>query len=123
VSWNTEPELKNVIEAQAGESVQWALDDANLVLTETWGTPLPSTVTAERAKLVEKYLAAHFWVVAAEKGGLTSEKAGDATNAYQKVNGTGLGSTRFGQQVQNLDPTGQIDMVLSYSRKAQLRVV
>lgn len=116
---NDPADLAVLIEEAPGEDLQPFLDDANLLITDILGTSL----SPERLKLIEKYLAAHLWVIAAEKGGLTKERALDAENAYQVVDGTGLSSTRFGQQVISFDTTGELDKALSYKKKAQLRLV
>ena len=115
-----ETKVKNLVETQAGESVQWAIDDASLIVDEVLGT---SSLTAGRLELIERYLAAHFWVLAKEKGGLTSEKALDATNTYRKFDGAGLSATRFGEQVAVYDTTGELDKVLSFKKTAQFRLV
>jgi hypothetical protein len=120
VSRVSDGELRELVEARDGEPLTPYTDDANVLVNETLDLPLFSD---DRLRLIEKYLAAHLWVIAKEKGGLTSEKALDATNTYQKYSGTGLSATRFGQQVMVFDFTGALDKVLSYSKKAQLRVV
>ena len=116
----SEGELKEIVEARADEVVQSYIDDANLLVDETLDLALFS---AERLKLIEKYLAAHLWVIAKERGGVTLEKTLEAQNMYKKYDGVGLSATRFGQQVIAFDFTGALDKALSYSKKAQLRVV
>ena len=116
----SEEELKGIIETRADESVWSYIEDANTLVNETLDI---ATFTEARLKLIEKYLAAHLWVVAAEKGGLTLERALDAVNEYKVQEGTGLSATRFGQQVMAFDTSGALHKVLSYAKKAQLRVV
>lgn len=116
----SDSELRTLVEARDGEALSPFIADAHVLVDETLDL---SQFTAGKLKLIEKYLAAHLWVLALEKGGLTSEKVGEATNTYQKYSGTALSSTRFGQQVITFDTTGALDKVLSYSKKAQLRVV
>jgi hypothetical protein len=116
----SEDDLRALIDESATTSVQSFLDDAELLVDETLDASL---FTPGRLNLIEKYLAAHLWAIAREKGGVTLEKAGDATNMYKKYDGEGLSSTRFGQQVLAWDTTGQLNIVLSYAKKAQLRVV
>jgi hypothetical protein len=116
----SEDELKVLIETRPDEVVQPFIDDAEVLIDETLDA---SQFTPARLAMIEKYLAAHLWVVAQEKGGVTSEKVLDAANSYRKYDGTGLSATRFGQQVIAFDTTGALDKVLSYSKKAQLRVV
>ena len=113
-------ELRELVEAGNGEQLTPYIEDAHLLIDETLDL---SSFTDGRLKLIEKYLAAHLWVISKEKGGLQMEKALDATNIYQKLQGTGLSATRFGQQVIAFDTSGALDKVLSYAKKAQLRVV
>lgn len=118
----SESELRDIIEARADEKVVQYIEDASLLINDVVGTP--SSLSPARLKQLEKYLAAHFWVIAAEKGGLTSEKQGESENRYAKNEGEGLSATRFGRLVKNLDTTGALDKVLSGSvKKAILRLV
>lgn len=112
-----------MVDAREGEDLTSYIADASLLVDETLGVTAPSGLSEDRMKLIEKYLAAHLWVIAQEKGGLTGEKMGDASATYQKADGRGLSSTRFGQMVVNLDTTGKLDKVLSNVKKAQFRVV
>jgi hypothetical protein len=120
VSRVADDELRDLVEAKDSERVTSFISDASLLVDETLGT---SDLTESRLKMIEKYLAAHFWVIAKEKGGLTLEQTGDARNQYQQITGQGLSSTRFGEQVISLDPTGALNKVLTFTKKAQLRVV
>jgi hypothetical protein len=117
----SENELRHIVEARSTEQLMPYIDDASLIVDETL---VPGAGhSEERLKLIEKYLAAHFWVVAQEKGGYTSEKRGDASATYAKYEGKGLSSTRFGQQAANIDTSGELDKALSGLRKAQFRLV
>jgi hypothetical protein len=117
----SDSELRDLVEAKDGERLTSFIDDAHVLVDETLAT---SDLGEPRMKLLEKYLAAHLWTVAKEKGGLTMEKTGDAMNTYRApIDGEGLSSTRFGQQVMALDPTGLLYKVLTFSKKAQLRLV
>jgi hypothetical protein len=121
VSRVSDSELRDIIEAREGEKLTQYTDDAALLVNETLGTD--SGLSEDRLKLIEKNLAAHLWVISAEKGGLQSERTLEAENVYQKIEGQGLSSTRFGRLVQTYDTTGQLDKVLTPVKKAQLRVV
>ena len=118
----SDSELRELVEAKDGERLSGFCDDAHTLVEEVLAS---SSLSEGRKKLIEKNLAAHFWVVAKEKGGVTMERVGDAQNMYQTIkgDGTGLASTRFGQQVLALDDSGQLNQVLTYTKKAQLRVV
>jgi len=118
----SESELREVIEAGDTEKVTNYIDDAHLLVDETLG--LAPGLSDERLRLIEKYLAAHLWVLSAEKGGLQSEAKGESSASYMASAGKGLSATRFGRLVLDLDYTGGLDKVLSGSaRKAILRVV
>lgn len=116
----SDSELRELVEAKDGERLTGFIDDAYLLVEENLAT---SSLTEARLTMIEKYLAAHFWVVAIEKGGLQREKMGEAENVYAKIGGLGLSSTRFGQQVATLDTTGILNKLLNPVKKAQLRVV
>lgn len=118
----TDEELREIVETRPDEVVTPFINDAALLVDETLGI-LPN-MTEARLTLLEKYLAAHLWVLAKEKGGLTSEKKGESAASYVTPKGKGLSSTRFGGLVRNLDTTGLLEKVLSGEvKKAQLRVV
>lgn len=57
---------------------------------------------------IELYLAAHFFTVSDERGGLIRSETGESVDAYGLVPGQGLIMTRFGQQAIALDPTGSL---------------
>jgi len=122
VSRVADSELRLLVEAAEGELLTPYIDDAHLLVDETLGTD--SGLTNERLKLIEKYLAAHLWVLAEEKGGHTGETRGDASLTYAKFEGNGLAGTRFGQQVIDFDSTGELEKVMgSASKKAEFRLV
>ena len=55
---------------------------------------------------IETLLAAHFLVINVERGGIASEKIGDAVETMTFKAGSGMSATRYGQQAMLLDPTG-----------------
>lgn len=57
---------------------------------------------------IELYLAAHFFTVSDERGGLIRSETGESSDAYGVKPGQGLTMTRFGQQAVALDPTGSL---------------
>lgn len=61
-------------------------------------------------KQVVIYLAAHFWCLTFERGGLAMEQMSVAQEQYRVIDGReiGLASTRFGQQAMLLDPSGAL---------------
>jgi hypothetical protein len=62
----------------------------------------------DRLKQIEIYLAAHFFVLATERGGITREVIGEAEERYRMTPDTlyGFASTRFGEQALALDKSG-----------------
>lgn len=80
-------------------------------------------LTSNRLKRIELNLAAHYAVLAIEKGGLKMQKVGESMESYQDQDGSTLGSTRFGQQAMALDPTGNLSSLASPKGKAEFRVV
>lgn len=97
------------------------ISNANLLVNETLATAGLST---DRMKLIELYLAAHFYVLTSEQGGLIKEEVGDASRTYNLMTkNVGLNFTRFGQQVAMLDPTGAIAAAGSAKPPALFEVI
>ena len=97
------------------------IDDAHVLVDETL---LAAGFTVDKLKLIEKYLAAHLYVLSHEKGGLTGQKVDDASESYATAKGQiGLRATRFGQVVVGLDTSNSLTLSLEPSRKAQFRLV
>lgn len=74
---------------------------------------------------IEIFLAAHFAVLAVEKGGMRKETVGESSESYQTISERfkGFYLTRFGQQAVAMDTTGTLAAQGSASQKSQLRVV
>jgi len=71
---------------------------------------------------IERWLTAHLVALAhGSGGGVTQRKIGDTSISYGQAQlGTGLASTRFGQTVLALDPTGELGNV--GAKRALLKV-
>lgn len=95
---------------------------AHLIVTEDLGT---SGLTSDRLKQIELYLAAHFYTISIEKGGLLKYTVGDSTDEYQGVSkgSQGLALTHFGTQAAVLDTSGTLSLMASNPVRAQFRVV
>lgn len=95
---------------------------ANLIVNEDLAG---SGFTEARLTQIEMYLAAHFAVLAKEKGGLVRTVAGESSETYHDPNSRFMGytSTRFGQHAIALDTTGVLASQGSGGMKAQFRVV
>lgn len=74
---------------------------------------------------IEIFLAAHFAVLAVEKGGLRRETAGDSGNAYQTISERfkGFHLTRFGQTAISIDTTGKLAAIGNSNLKALFSVI
>lgn len=105
-------------------NVDHYINDASLLVTEVLGT---SSLTPERLEVIERYLAAHLYVLAEQEGGIFEEKIGESTEKKGSTFtlGRGLALTRFGQLVLSWDSTGSFaDMeTAGAKKKAQFRVV
>jgi hypothetical protein len=109
-------------DVSATDDISWAVEDANVIVTEILA---PAGLTSVRQDLVAKYLAAHFIVVAKEKGGIVADRMGDASQTYTGNRSVqGLSLSRFGQQAITFDTTGELSK-LDRSRvgQAEFRVV
>lgn len=105
----------------ADEDLQPFLDVAALIRSEDLAG---SGLSSGRLDQIELYLAAHFCVLAIERGGVTQSRLGNATENYRSPQNTlqGIASTRFGQMALALDTSGTLQKTLS-SKKAQILVV
>ncbi len=101
------------------------IEMANLIVEEDL-VPATPTLSAARLTKIELMLAAHYVVVSDEKGSLTSQTTGEATESYHRKTFEGLKMTRWGQQAIVLDITGTLaDMAVSGGAKlkTQFRIV
>lgn len=82
---------------------------ADLIVTEDLGAVTPA-ISSARLTQIELYLAAHFAVLAWEKGGVEDAAIGESKESYHRISTRSLGltSTRFGQQAIALDTSGTL---------------
>ncbi len=78
---------------------------ADLMVTEELES---EGLSADRLKEITRWLSAHFITIDAEKGGVSASEVGDTKETYAVEKAKGLNSTRYGQQVATLDPTGNL---------------
>lgn len=123
----TPSELRKVIElpGETDQATEATLDSfietANLLVNELL---VDSGLSDDRKKLIEKYLAAHFFSLSTEQGGLVKEQVGDASRSYNMMTkNLGLNFTRFGQQVLVFDTTGKLGAAGSSRPPAMFQVV
>lgn len=103
------------------QDLQPFLDTAALIRAEDLAG---QGLSDARLNLIELYLAAHFFVIAEEHGGLTRWQNGTSEEEYQRVpnNSEGLRSTHFGQIAIGLDNSGTLTQMAS-TLKAEFRVI
>ncbi len=115
----TVDELKEVVEA-GDKDISIFIETAALVVAEDLSG---ADLTDARKRLIELYLAAHFFAVTEERGGLVRSSTGDGAETYADVYGKSFNSTRFGQQAISLDTTGVLANLGIGGAKAEFRVV
>jgi hypothetical protein len=105
----------------ADDIVALAMEQATLLVDEDLAS---SGQSAARLRVIELNLAAHFTVVAVERGGFTYQKAGESGEGYandrSKVK---YSSTRFGQQAVTMDTSGVLAAADSPGGVAEFRVM
>jgi hypothetical protein len=116
----TPARLKQITGAEDADSeLQIFCDLAIAVATENlspkWGSGSFAILD-----IVENFIAAHFWVLSVERGGITFAKSGLSEERYKSYGYDvyGFMSTRFGQQACALDITG---LLAQASQKQPLR--
>lgn len=101
MSRNTPTELQEIFDTDlSSSSLQAHLDAASALVDDL------NISDSSRAKLVEKYLAAHIASTQDQRVASTSRET--ASVNYQGETGNGLSSTIYGQQAITLDPTGSL---------------
>lgn len=115
------------------EEIQALVDDSNTNCTQFIVTAnilvneilTSKGLSADRLKIIESYLAAHFYVITSEKGGMVRKKMGDAEERYQDMPSSafGLASTRFGTQAAVLDTSGTLGNLTAMAVKARFGVI
>ena len=97
------------------------IDQADMFITEDLAG---KGLTALRLKNIELNLAAHYYTISKERGGLTLQRIGEAEERYGGVDisYTGFKSTRFGQQALAMDTSGTLQS-LDTTNKAEFGVI
>lgn len=118
----TEVELRALMQGTADTTdVSLYIGQASMLVNEELGA---SGLTSERLKYIELNLAAHFAVVAIERGGFTYQRALSSEEGYSNDRRqVKLSSTRFGQQAVALDSTGNLASLDAPGGTAEFRVV
>ena len=105
-------ELRKLLNCSAEAEVQVFITMANTTVDTLLGS---STLSDAAFKLIETFLAAHYYTLTNERGALAAETVGDTTERYHNTYSKGFGSTRYGQQAMAFDTTG---ILASESAKA-----
>lgn len=118
-------ELIKLLKCPAGSEVQIFIASANVAVDSLLGS---TTLSEPTLKLIETFLAAHFYTLANERGALAAETVGDSTERYHNTYSKGFGSTRYGQQAMVLDTTGTLSSESAkadspVTKKAEFRVL
>lgn len=104
-------------------AVEQYIADANVLVTETLGA---SGLSEARLEMIERYLAAHLYLLGTQEGGIFEDKTGEGSvkTGSTFTLGQGLRLTRWGQQVLALDTTGGFAQLEGGVKKtAQFRLV
>lgn len=97
--------------------------DANVLVSEILGA---SGFSAERLEMIERYLAAHLYLLGTQEGGIFEDQMGESKvkTGSTFTLGQGLRLTRWGQMVLALDTTGGFAQIEGGVKKtAQFRLV
>ncbi len=115
-------EVKEIVPSSIPDDVivSSMIANATLVVDEAL---LSAGLSADRLKMIELYLAAHFVALTEEGGGVVESEFGDSRDQYADIYGDGLSSTRFGQMALALDSSKLLANTTSAKLSAQFRVV
>ena len=99
--------------------VQHYIDDASILVTEILGA---SGFSDARLEMIERYLAAHYYLLGTQEGGIFEDEMGDSKvkTGSTFTLGQGLRLTRWGQQVLSLDTTGGFAQLEGGTKKTAL---
>lgn len=115
----TDTEVKEIITVPTSVDLTTFINLANLVVNEQL---VGQGLTDDMLTKIELWLSAHYAAQRYERGGLTSNKLGDSSAKYKEPIGSGLSSTRYGEQAVALDTTGLL-ATLNKSGTARFTVV
>jgi hypothetical protein len=118
----TDADVRAYVEMESSTSTAPYITSASVV-SDTYlaGKGLSELILTQ----IEIFLAAHFAVLAVERGGIQRDTQGDAAQTYQSISEklSGFMLTRFGQQAVALDSTKTLVGVGGVKLSATFRVV
>lgn len=104
----TSAELRKLFpQDDPNQDVDHYVADADALVSELLGT---SGFTSSRLAMITKYVAAHFYVLGQQEGGIFEETIGESSEKRGSTFtlGQGFRLTRFGQMALGLDSTGKL---------------
>lgn len=115
-------DVKVLVEVETGVDTTPFINTAHLLVEEEL---LDAGMSESRLTEIERYLAAHFVVLAKERGGLIRYVVGESSESYHTIDSDlmGFNTTRFGQQAMALDSSEILLSIGSAKLKAEFRVV
>lgn len=118
----TSEEVKILLDGLAvNTDVSLFIEQANVLVDEEFAG---TTLTEARLRLIELNLAAHYAVLAIERGGMSLRRMNDTEERYgMKADKAKLSSTRFGETAVSMDTTGKLSAMDSPKGVAEFRVV
>ncbi len=119
----TSADLRKLFPEDEDAVVDHYIADANMLVTELLAS---AGFTDGRLEMIERYYAAHLYILGQQEGGIFEEKKGESTikNGSTFTLGQGLRLTRWGQMVLGLDTSGAFAQLEGGTKKtAQFRVV
>jgi len=107
-------EMAKILDLTTGFDTSLPIDTANELVTEVCATALKADGvtpfhTASRLKLIETYLACHFYCIHDPRS--QRERVGPLTFESQSKVDLGLDVTHYGQQAKRLDTSGGLAML------------
>ena len=99
-----------------------AITSAELIVTEELGAQGHSV---DRLLQIKLWLAAHFFELSWNQGGLVSKQVGDSKEEYNRLSATktGFASTRYGAQAMAFDTSGILASIASSNQRSEFRVI
>ncbi len=114
----TEAEVRAIYATDA-TSLTTFITTADLIVVENL---TGKGLSSDRLKQIELYLSAHFAQLS-DGGALTTQKLGDATDAFAVKTDMGFLSTQYGQTAVTLDSSGTLAEIATPKMKARFTIV
>lgn len=118
----TDADVRALVEMEASVSTTPFITTASVIANEYLNSKGMSETLLTQ---IEIYLAAHFAVLAVERGGLTKDTIDDTSATYRTIDDSleSFSSTRFGQTAKTLDRSGTLKDIGASTLNALFEVV